>query len=137
MTVQAHADAVLALLRAAPGLPSLVVHDGKVPDGAGPPYVLVYLHAETPELSDSRSVQGRSERFVLNVYCHSVGGAASASRAVAQRVRGALLDVTPTIGGRRCWPIRHTESQPPRRDESTGPLVMDQVDVYRLESVPA
>ncbi|MEU4399779.1 tail completion protein gp17 [Micromonospora orduensis] len=137
MTVQAHADAVLARLRSAPGSPSLVVYDGQVPEGPAPAYVVVYLHADTPELPDSRSVQGASERFVLNVYCHSVGGAAVAARGVAQRVRGVLLDAVLSVPGRRCWPVRHVDSQPPQRDESTGRLVMDQVDVYRLESVPA
>ena len=135
--IQAHADAVLAKLRAAVGSPALVVYDGQVPEDPAPAYVVVYLHAETPELPDSRSVQGASERFVVSVYCHCVGGAAVAARAVAQRVRGALLDVVLIVPGRRCFPVRHADSQPPQRDETTGRLVMDQVDVYRLESVPA
>lgn len=137
MTVQAHADAILARLRSATGSPSLVVYDGQVPEKPAGAYVVVYLHAETPELPDSRSVQGGSERFVVNIYCHCVGGAALAARGIAQRVRGVLLDAVLTVPGRRCWPVRHADSQPPQRDETTGVLVMDQVDTYRLESVPA
>jgi hypothetical protein len=137
VTVQAHADALLGLLAAAPGSPALVVLDGVVPAGQTAPYVVVYLHLQTPELPESRSVQGLSERVVMTATLHCVGGNAIAARAVSQRARGALLDVVPTVAGRTCWPIRHIDSPPPQRDESTGALVFDQVDLYRLESVPA
>ncbi|MEU8371218.1 tail completion protein gp17 [Micromonospora tulbaghiae] len=135
MTVRAHADAVLALLAAAPG--NLRVLDGAVPKETAPPYVLLYFGDEDPELPDSRPLEGSSERFVLRVWVHSVGGNASAARALGERVRAALLDVAPSIAGRVCWPIRREEGSPPQRDESTGTLVMDRVDIYRLESVPA
>ncbi|WP_422744349.1 tail completion protein gp17 [Micromonospora sp. WMMD754] len=136
MTVRAHADAVLALLAAAPGNP-LRVLDGAVPKETAPPYVLVYFGDEDPELPDSRALEGSSERFVLRAWVHCVGGNAAAARALGERVRAALLDVVPSIAGRSCWPIRREEGSPPQRDESTGTLVMDRVDVYRLESVPA
>jgi hypothetical protein len=55
---------------------------------------------------------------------------------VADRVRTPLLDVVPTVAGRRCWPIRREVGQPMKRDESTGALLQNKVDVYRLESVP-
>ena len=137
MTVQAHADAFLARARTAPGSPSLVVLDGFVPAGQTAPYLLAYLYSETPELPDSRSVQGASERFVLHAICHSVGGSAGAARAVSQRTRGVLLNAVLTVAGRRCFPIRSEGSNPVERDESTGAAVFDQVDLYRLESVPA
>lgn len=133
--IRAHADAVLGLLTAAPG--SLRVLDGAVPNGAVPPYVLVYFADNDPETSDSRPLDGRSDRFVQRVYVHCVGGNASATRALGERVRTALLDVTPTVSGRSCFPIRREEGQPPQREESTGTLIMDRVDLYRLESVPA
>jgi hypothetical protein len=82
-------------------------------------------------------VQGASERVVMYAYCHSVAGSAMAARAVSQRGRGVLLDAVLTVSGRKCFPVRHIESPPPQRDESTGVLIVDQVDVYRLESVPA
>lgn len=136
MTVQAHAAALLALLDADNTPPALVVLDGHVPAGQQPPYVLVYLRGVSPEDAESRSMAGPSERFVLTATCHSVGATAMAARVVAQRVRAALLDVRPTVAGRSCFPIRHEESVEPQRDETTGVLLMDQVDVYRLESVP-
>ncbi|MFF0823061.1 DUF3168 domain-containing protein [Micromonospora haikouensis] len=133
--IRAHCDAVLAMLQAAPG--SLRVLDGAVPTGAVPPYVLLYFADTDPELVDSSPMDGTSERFVLRAYVHSVGSNASAARALGERVRTALLDQVPTVPGRVCWPIRREDGQPPQRDESTGVLVMDRVDVYRLESVPA
>ncbi|HEY9414670.1 MAG TPA: hypothetical protein VIQ30_07930, partial [Pseudonocardia sp.] len=124
------------LLAAAPGTP-LKVLDGAVPSGTVPPYVLLYFGDEDPELPDSRPLEGGSERFVLRVWAHCVGGNAAAARTLGERVRAALLDVVPVISGRACFPIRREEGSPPQRDESTGTLVMDRVDIYRLESVPA
>lgn len=146
MTIQAHAQAVLDLLDADNEPPPLVVFDGAVPRDPAtgksrtPPYVLVYFTVSTPSgemAADSTSLDMDSDRIVLRAYCHSVGGNAQAARIVAGRTRAALLNVTPTIAGRTCWPIRHDEGRPAERDESAGTLVLDQVDVYRLESVPA
>lgn len=134
--IDEHAAAVLALLDADNAFPPLVVLDGKVPNGTVPPYVLVYFADNDPELADSTPLTGRSDRYVVRAYCHSVGDNGQAARMVADRVRAALLDVVPTVAGRQCFPIRREDGQPPQRDESTGTLVMDKVDVYRLESLP-
>jgi hypothetical protein len=135
--IREHADAILTLLRAAPGGTPLTVHDGAVPNGAVPPYVVVYFADNDPELPDSRPLSPPPGRYVLRLYAHSVGGNAPASRAVGERVRGVLLNVVPQVAGRQCFPIRREDGQPPQRDESTGTLVMDRVDIYRLESEPA
>lgn len=135
MTVRGHADAVLALLAGASGTP-LKVYDGAVPTGGVPPYVLLYFADADPEAADNRPLEGGSQRFVLRVYAHCVGGNAAAARALGDRVRSALLDAVPVVAGRECFPIRREDGSPPQRDESTGTLVMDRVDVYRLESVP-
>lgn len=136
--IQEHAAVVLALLRAAPPTSRpLAVHDGSVPSGAAPPYVVVYVADDDPELADSRPLTGASQRYVLWAYCHCVGADQAAARAVSNRVRAALLDAAPAVAGRVCQPIRRVEGQPTQRDESTGVLVQDKVDVYRLESVPA
>ena len=113
--------------------------DGAVPNGTIAPYVLVYFTVVTPSgetPADSTPITMDSDRVVARAYCHCVGATATAARVIACRVRTRLLNVTPTITGRECWPIRQDDSQPPQRDETTGTLVMDQVDVYRLESVP-
>jgi hypothetical protein len=135
--IDEHAAAVLALLNAVDDVPALVVHDGRVPNGATAPYVLVYFDDSDPELTDSRPLTGASQRHVLRAICHSVGTNGQAARMVADRVRTALLDVVPAVIGRTCMPIRREDGQPPQRDEDTGTTVFDKVDVYRLESLPA
>lgn len=138
---QDHANALLALLRADPGLTVYPKVNGAagsgtglVPAGSTPPYVAVHVTTDRPlgETLDMRSI-----RVVVRAYCHCVGANPTAARAVADRVAAALLDVKPAVTGRTVWPIRHDASQPPRNDESTGALVVDLVDVYRLESLPA
>jgi hypothetical protein len=139
-TTQDHANAVLALLDADNAAPALVFLDGAVPSGQLPPYVLVYLMLQTPDglaAPDKVSLDFNSDVVDLWVYCHCVGGNAAAARAVSARVRAALLNVTPTIANRVCFPIRWREGNPPQRDESTGVLVQDLVDVYGLITVPA
>ena len=137
MTYNAHATALVNLLDADNNPPALVVIAGKVPPGMLPPYVRVYVHVEDPDDAESRPITGASQRVVARAICHCVGGDDIAARAVAQRVRAAYLDVVPTVAGRVCLPIRHEASNPPVDDESTGTLVVDQVDTYRLESLPA
>jgi hypothetical protein len=41
------------------------------------------------------------------------------------------------VAGRKCHPIRQVDDAPAVKDESTGTLIMDLADVYRLRSVPA
>jgi hypothetical protein len=134
---QDHADAVLALLRAAAGSPPLQVlplEDGTVPAGLAPPYARAYV---TVERTGGTDLSGDSDLAICRTILHQIGADDIAARAVADRCAGALLDVTPTVPGRVCWPIRHEAQRPPTRDESTGPMVIDQVDVYVFASVPA
>jgi hypothetical protein len=142
VTYQDHAAAVLALLAADAGPPALVVYDGvvpAVPAAPKPPYVVVYFAFDLPEAAQdpqTSSLVMTSNRVDCSIYCHCVGANGAASRSVAARVRVALLDVIPAVAGRAAFPIRHTENQPATRDETTGVLVMDQVDTYRLSTVP-
>lgn len=137
--LQDHANAVLALL-AADVL--LVTYDGRVPDPPAVPvqqYVLVYMSASTPDgaiAPDKVRLSNDSDVIDLSIVCHCVGGDAVAARAISGRVRALLLNVRPVIAGRVCMPIRWREGQPAQRDETTGRLVMDQVDVYGLVTVP-
>ena len=135
--VQDLANAVLALLGEDT---QLTTYDGAVPDSPAAQYALVYLYIETP---DGLTVPGQlsltlaSTTINLRAYVHCVGGNAMSARAISGRVRAALLDVTPIVAGRSCSPIRWLEGQPPSRDEETGAVVFDQVDVYGFWSVPA
>lgn len=133
---QALVNAGLALLRADTGPPALVVYDGVAPKGALPPYVLVYSYLNRPDVDVDLTFSGGSNVWVVRWICHCVGSGAdaSAARAVAQRVRVALLDQQPVIAGLNCGLIRAEESNPPQRDESTGTLYMDAISVYRLKA---
>jgi hypothetical protein len=130
---QDHADAILGLLRADAMLGTARVFDGVVPSPTpAPPYVLVYMHMVSLAEAPGNALAGLSTEVTLRAICHCVGGDAVAARAMAQRVRGALLDVRPVIAGRSCGLIRQESSQPPVPDESTGVVVYDSIDTYRL-----
>lgn len=130
--IREHADALLTLARV-----TLTVHDGPAPDNAVPPYVVVYFADSDPELAESRPLTGASQRHMLRAYAHCVGENATAARAVADKLRTAWLDKTPAVAGRTCFPIRREDGLPADPDNSTGSLIVDQVEVYRAESVPA
>lgn len=132
--IQAHANAFLALLQPGGGPP---VHDGKVPQGAVTPYLLVYFDDGDPQETDSRPLTAASQRHVTRATVHGVGTTSSSSRAMQQYARGQLLDVVPAVTGRICAPIRREDGQPTIRDETTGTSYFDSVSTYRLESVPA
>jgi hypothetical protein len=132
---QDHATPVLALLAANTDL--LAVYDGKVPDPTpAPPYGVVYFHFESLPGAAGNALDGVSAEVTTYVTCHCVGKTAAAARIVASQFRVALLDATPKVAGRTCGQIVVDSSQPPQPDETTGDLVMDQIDVYRFVSHP-
>jgi hypothetical protein len=134
-----HAAAVLAILNAVDDDPPLAVLDGLNTDTATrksvpPPYVLVYFD----RLGRDVSFAGRTHGFAMSITCHQVGGSPRAARMVADRVDEALLDVTPTVAGRKCQKIRWDSDGGTVRDETVpGKPVLDQITTYVLRSVPA
>jgi hypothetical protein len=133
--IEEHAQALIALIDADNASPALVWFDGKVPTGTDPkatPYVVVYFDSNDPEADFTATPW----LFQMTATCHCVGGNAQAARMVADRVRTALIGLTPTVANRSCYPITRQPGVPPQRDESTGSLVMDQVDQYVLQSIP-
>lgn len=134
-SIQAHADAVLGLLRADT---LLTVYDGKV-TGTADHYVLVYTYRQLPGgllTPDKTALTGVTSTVEMQFYCHCVGADAIAARAVQGRVENALSDVTPSVAGRACFPIRWAEGSQAQRDEETLATVFDNVDVYSLVTVP-
>lgn len=130
-----HYDAVMSLLRADTGPPALKVYpdaEGLVPTNPVPPYVRVYFYVERPPDDPMNSVKALSTTWTCRWLIHCVGANEYATIATAMRVNRALQDVRPTIAGRTCGRIRQEGSNPPQRDESTGVLVMDRMDTYRL-----
>lgn len=124
-----HIDAYMALLTTIPQ----TVYRNKIPAGVSRPYVRVYFHVEYPQ---AESLTFTSDRAIAWAYLHCVGDTDASASIVAKAARDVLLDVTPTVAGRASFPIRLDHSLPPQPDESIGQLVMDQVDIYRLETVP-
>ncbi len=136
-TLQDHATAFLDLLRADP---TLTVYDGQVTGTAAQTYVLVYTFRQLPGgliAPDKTSLTGETTTVDMRFYCHCVGPNAMSSRAIQARVQTAVLDVTPAVAGRACFPIRWMDGQQQGRDEETLALVVDSIDVYGLTSVPA
>lgn len=133
-SIQDHADAGLTLLQADA---DLTVFDGKV-TSATDHYVLVYTFRQLPTglvAPDKIRLTGQSRAVDMRMYCHCVGTTAAAARAVQGRVQQLLLDVTPTVAGRVCFPIRWIEGQQTQRDEETLRPTFDEVDVYGWSSV--
>jgi hypothetical protein len=135
---QALINSALTLLRADLGPPALVVVDGPVPANtpvnAG--YVVAYTAISRPSEDPDNSFNGRTGVWVARWICHCVGGTAQASRAIAERVRTVLLDVSPVIPGFGAVGLIRMEGDatPPQPDESTGQAVMDTVVTYRLRA---
>lgn len=135
-SLQDHATAVIDLLRAQPDLTVYPRAEGgttTVPNGAAPPYVVVDFYT-------SRDLDGRmsmaSTHMLLRIYAQCIGANRIAANAVSDLVAAALLDVRPTIAGRRCYPIRQDVGSPARPDDSLGETVVTLTEVYRLESDP-
>jgi hypothetical protein len=136
---QAHAQAVLDLLDADNASPALVVQDDKVTEGVVPPYVLAYFAFPRPDASqrpDASDMSFDQSAMTVTAILHNVGGSASAARRVAARSAAALLNVTPTVAGRSCSPIRCVDGHDAQRDEETLAAVFDLVDVYEFTSYP-
>lgn len=139
--LQAHKQVFLDLLDADNASPALVALDGEVPDGTTPPYVLIYMAFRTPsgaEEPEKVSFEAASDVLYASAWCHSVGGTAHGSLAVAGRVRAALRGVIPVIAGRgECSRIGNVDGTPTNRDETTGVAVFDTVDVWQFFSLPS
>lgn len=135
-SVQAHVAAFLGLLQADP---LLTVYDGAV-TGVSDHYALVYSFRQLAGgliAPDKTALDGATTTVDMRFYVHCVGADSVAARAVQGRVENAVLDVTPPVVGRSCFPIRWVEGTQAERDERTLDLVIDHVDVYSLVTVPA
>jgi hypothetical protein len=113
---------------------NLTVVDGDVAVGQEPPYVVVYL-AGAPHAGDD--LNGRSTEASPRAYVHSVGKTPAAARIVSGQVASTIIDQRLSVSGWSCGPIKSELSNPPERDESTGVVVMDQIDVYRWRMTAA
>jgi hypothetical protein len=136
-TVEDHVESGLALLRTNT---NLTVYDGLVPKDAPNAYVVVHTFRQRPDgltAPDKVPLTGTSVAVDMRMYCHCVGSTAAAARLVQGQVEATLLDMTPTVTGRSCFPIRLIDGAQSQPNEETGASVWDNVDVYGWTSVPA
>lgn len=133
-----HLNAWEALLEADAGLNP---YHAVVPASPADRYALYYFYLETPDglqAPDTSNLTGDALAIDSWVYVHSIGLTPESALAESDRVRAAVLNRTPIVAGRSCFPIRRDRGgQPPTKDEDVpGSPVFDQVDVYSWRSVP-
>jgi hypothetical protein len=124
VVAEAAAAAFLALLETNS---NITVVDGDVPNGLEPPYVVVYFAGGRDRGDNLRQT---SNEATDRAYVHSVAESAQGARVVAGQVDSTITDQRLTVAGWSSGPIRRELTNPPKRDESTGIAVMDQIDVY-------
>lgn len=132
----AHANAGLALIDAT----DLTLYRGKLPPNVttlAPPWVLVFTAVEWPDDDADHGLDHASSTCITTWYCYASGTTDTSALAASGIVRGALLDVVPTIAGRVCSPIGQVSSEPPRQHESTGTAVLTALSIYELRTRPA
>lgn len=133
MSSQDHAAAVISMLS------GVTVYDGTVPKDPSYPYVAMYL---SPILAHEDDLTMASDRWEFDVHLTCVGATAASARIMADKVATALLDNTPTVSGRQCWPLRVVFANRAHEDRdmfipgtASHPVYM--VTVYRLISIPS
>ena len=127
------ADLAAPYLDALQAAGGLRVFDGPVPAKTAPPYLVVYCTTDVPEETTLEDVADRIESTAI---VHLVGSSGAACRILSGRAWEALVGVRPAVPNRDCSRIRRIDSRPPSTDESTGLVVMDQVDVFQFVSLP-
>lgn len=133
MTNPDAAAAVLALLQADT---NLTVYDGTVPATPARPYVVLWSPPIPAATIDNLS--GRSGWFEQIPQTTVVGDTPESVRIVSRRVRAALLDVTPTVVGRVCLPIRMDgDPLPIQPDNDVAPPVFYAAIRWLCSSTPA
>ncbi len=132
MSAQAHAAAILSLLS------TMTVYDGTVPASPSYPYVALYI---SPLNADDNDITFSSNEQRYDIHLTCVGATAASARVMADKVATALLDKSPTVSGRQCWPLRVAFADRAHEDRdvfipetATHPLYM--VTVYRMVSIP-
>ncbi|MGE7432760.1 hypothetical protein [Kitasatospora sp. NPDC001175] len=123
-----HIDAVTASLAAA----QLTVYLGGAPQGAAPPYAVLYPDAGMPvraSLADDRTT------FVGIVQVTAVGATAEQALSVMDRARAAL-DAPLQVAGRVSYRPEALEGTPVQRDDDVTPPVYYSAARWRLRSIP-
>jgi len=126
VTARAHTTAVKALIDAA-----VTCHVGESPNDAGPPYVLLY-----PDSGHGMAtgMDLDADHYRYEFQTTAVGTTVEQAQWAADKVRGAVEDVRPTVAGFTTGKVRHVSSQPAKRDNDVDPAVFYAVDVWEFRS---
>lgn len=119
-----HREAVLAALNANS---NLTVVDGPAPKGTAPPYVVTYVYIPT---ETRNKVNSGTNETTVSIVTHSTAANTQSVAIVARQVRSSLLDQVMAVTGYVCTRITHESGSPPDWDDSTGVVVMAQIDQW-------
>lgn len=134
--ISEHRAAVVALLT---GLPMTFYPDGQVPEKPAFPYAVLFTGARS---EDQSKLCGDTDTLRFRFQVTSVALTDGATLAVADEVRSRLVDVRPTVTGRRTTRIKPGASLPVSADETfvdpaTGLHPVLARDTYVFDSHPA
>jgi hypothetical protein len=133
MSSRAHTSALLAFLRADPGLKD-VVFDGMVPGQAPSRYVLVFAQSMDHEVD---RMAGRQRPLTARHTIHSIGQVPAEAQWLADKVSARLVGARIPVAGRRSSPVRHESGDPLRVDTGgNSPAVYFLADDYSWVSTP-
>lgn len=124
-----HAAAIEALLDAA-----VTCYVGESPNDASPPHVLLFPDQGR---GSRTSIAGGTGAYSHTFQTTSVGTTVEQAQWVADKVRGAVEDVAPTVSGWSTTRIVQQMSQAVRRDDDTDPALFYAVDVWQYQAIPA
>lgn len=129
--IDEHVQAVVTLLESA----GLTVFRADARAATERPYVV--LHTDSG-LRSRTGLLAISDRFSMLLQSTCVGDDDWSVKVTADTVSGALLDVSPAVTGRSCWPIENVLSRPVQRDDDLpGQPEFYAVDQWQLDSIPA
>ena len=130
--IRAHVNAVTALLT--PDA-SIRIYRATVPGSPVLPYAVLFAG---PLGATATALDGLSTWRQFRFHINCVGSTDEQVFALAERVEARLLDVVPTVAGRKTGPITRTleTPQPIQRDDDVSPAVLYCTDVWELASVP-
>ncbi|MGC5078460.1 hypothetical protein [Agrococcus sp. DT81.2] len=132
MSSREHTKALLAYLRDAPDLAS-IVFDGAVDGQAPPRYVLVFSQSMDHEVD---RMAGRQRPLVARHTIHCIGSVPDEAQWLADKVSTRLVGARIPVPGRSSSPVKHTGGDPMRLDSSVPPAVYFLADDYEWASGP-
>ena len=125
-----HTKAVIDALKAA----GLAVGTGKAPDGASPPYLVVFPYPGPPP---DGPVNDRYADAYPNVLVRAVGLTQDSAEIYADRARQAILTAALSVPGRDVTQVTVETPQPAQQDNDVTPPLWYSTDIYGVWTTPS